>query len=118
MACRPERWASPAWCEGRHRATYEGGPTGFVLARRLAAAGIECVVCAPGLIPRGATDRVKTDRRDAEPLVRLLVAKCGSQHARRLFVEAAWHYRRPPRVAGSAARRQRDGELEVIAISW
>jgi transposase len=38
------------------------------------AAGIECVVCAPGLIPRGATDRVKTDRRDAERLVRLLVA--------------------------------------------
>jgi transposase len=32
------------------------------------------VVCAPGLIPRGATDRVKTDRRDAERLVRLLVA--------------------------------------------
>jgi transposase len=59
---------------GPVRATYEAGPTGFVLARRLEAAGIECVVCAPGLIPRGATDRVKTDRRDAERLVRLLVA--------------------------------------------
>ena len=270
---------------GPVRATYEAGPTGFVLARRLEAAGIECLVCAPGLIPRGATDRVKTDRRDAERLVRLLVAgelhrvvvpsveeealrdlvraredlrgdlmrarhrlaklllrhevrfdgpqanwtqahlgwlagvrldqpasqraledyrgavaalmirreqleaeiaralplspwaqtarrlmclrgidtltaaglcaeighfdrfrhpaqvmsylgvtpserssgerrrqgpitKSGSQHARRLLVEAAWHYRRPPRVAGSLARRQRDGEPEVIAISW
>jgi transposase len=270
---------------GPVRATYEAGPTGFVLARRLEAAGIECVVCAPGLIPRGATDRVKTDRRDAERLVRLLVAgelhrvvvpsveeealrdlvraredlrgdlmrarhrlaklllrhevrfdgpqanwtqahlgwlagvrlsqpasqlaledyrgavgalmvrreqleaeiaralplspwaqtarrlmclrgidtltaaglcaeighfdrfqhpaqvmsylgvtpsehssgerrrrgpitKSGSRHARRLLVEAAWHYRRPPRVAGSLARRQRDGEPEVIAISW
>jgi transposase len=59
---------------GPVRATYEAGPTGFVLARRLEAAGIECLVCAPGLIPRGATDRVKTDRRDAERLVRLLVA--------------------------------------------
>src|SRR3954452_15919908 len=46
------------------------------------------------------------------------ITKSGSQHARRLLVEAAWHYRRPPRVAGSLARRQRDGEPEVIAISW
>ena len=44
------------------------------MARKLQAAGIECAVCGPGLIPRGATDRVKTDRRDAERLVRLLVA--------------------------------------------
>ena len=31
-------------------------------------------MAAPGKIPRGATDRVKTDRRDAEHLVRLLLA--------------------------------------------
>ena len=59
---------------GPVRATYEAGPTGFVLARRLAAVGVDCLVCAPGLIPRGASDRVKTDRRDAERLVRLLAA--------------------------------------------
>lgn len=46
------------------------------------------------------------------------ITKSGSQHARRLLVEAAWHYRRPPRVAGSLARRQRDGEPEIIALSW
>src|SRR4051794_15743182 len=46
------------------------------------------------------------------------VTKSGSQHARRLLVEAAWHYRRPPRVAGSLARRQIDGEPEVIALAW
>jgi transposase len=270
---------------GPVRATYEAGPTGFVLARKLRAAGIECVVCAPGLIPRGATDRVKTDRRDAQRLVRLLAAgelhpvavpsveeealrdlvraredlrgdlmrarhrlaklllrheirfdgpqanwtqahlgwlagvelaqpasqraledyrgavsalmirraqleaeiaralpespwaqparrlmclrgidtltaaglcaeigdfgrfrhpaqvmsylgvvpsehssgerrrrgpitKSGSQHARRLLVEAAWHYRRPPRVAGSLARRQANAEPEILALSW
>ena len=270
---------------GPVRATYEAGPTGFVLARKLAAIGVDCLVCAPGLIPRGASDRVKTDRRDAERLVRLLAAgelhrvavpsveeealrdlvraredlrgdlmrarhrlaklllrhevrfegtqanwtqahlgwlasvtlaqpasqraledyrgavaalmirreqleaeiaralpgspwaqtarrlmclrgidtltaaglcaeigdfhrfehpaqvmsylgvvpsehssgerrrrgpitKSGSQHARRLLVEAAWHYRRPPRVAGSLARRQRDGEAEILALSW
>jgi transposase len=46
------------------------------------------------------------------------ITKSGSQHARRLLVEAAWHYRRPPRVAGSLARRQRDGEPHVLAVSW
>lgn len=56
------------------RATYEAGPTGYGLARGLAEAGIDCLIAAPGKIPRGATDRVKTDRRDAEHLVRLLLA--------------------------------------------
>jgi transposase len=270
---------------GPVRATYEAGPTGFVLARKLEAIGVDCVVCAPGLVPRGPSDRVKTDRRDAERLVRLLAAgelhrvavpsveeealrdlvraredlrgdlmrarhrlaklllrheirfdgpqanwtqahlgwlagvrldqaasqrafedyrgavlalmirreqlereiagalpgspwaqtaqrlmclrgidtltaaglcaeigdfhrfghpaqvmsylgvvpsehssgerrrrgpitKSGSRHARRLLVEAAWHYRRPPRVAGNLARRQQQGEPEVIALAW
>jgi len=49
------------------RVAYEAGPTGFGLARRLTAAGVECVVAAPGKIPRAAQDRVRTDRRDAEP---------------------------------------------------
>src|SRR5215217_157466 len=59
---------------GPVRATYEAGPTGFTLARRLEAVGVDCLVCAPGLIPRGPSDRIKTDQRDAERLVRLLVA--------------------------------------------
>jgi transposase len=274
-----------AGLSGSVRATYEAGPSGFVLARKLEAIGVDCLVCAPGLIPRGVSDRVKTDRRDAERLVRLLAAgelrrvtvpsveeealrdlvraredlrgdlmrarhrlaklllrhevrfegtqanwtqahlgwlagvvleqsasqraledyrgavaslmirreqleaeiaralpcspwaqtarrlmclrgidtltaaglcaeigdftrfehpaqvmsylgvvpsehssgqrrrrgpitKSGSRHARRLLVEAAWHYRRPPRVAGSLARRQRDGEPQILALSW
>jgi transposase len=60
--------------EGPVRASYEAGPTGYGLARALAAAGVDCVVAAPGKIPRGATEKVKTDRRDAEHLVRLLLA--------------------------------------------
>ena len=60
--------------EGPVRVTYEAGPAGFALARRLEAAGVDCLVCAPGLIPRGPSDRVKTDQRDAERLVRLLIA--------------------------------------------
>jgi transposase len=58
---------------GPVRVAYEAGPTGFTLARALAAAGVGCVVAAPGKIERPAQDKVKTDRRDAERLVRLLM---------------------------------------------
>jgi transposase len=51
---------------------YEAGPTGFVLQRALSAAGIECAVVAPSLVPQKAGDRVKTDRRDAVKLARFL----------------------------------------------
>lgn len=54
------------------RAAYEAGPTGYGLARACAQAGIVCTVAAPSKIPRAAGDRVKTDRRDAERLARLL----------------------------------------------
>ena len=56
------------------RVTYEAGPTGYGLARELAKRRVECVVAAPSKIPRAAGDRVKTDRRDAELLARLLLA--------------------------------------------
>ncbi len=56
------------------RAAYEAGPTGYGLARELSKRRVECVVAAPSKIPRAAGDRVKTDRRDAEHLVRLLLA--------------------------------------------
>jgi transposase len=52
--------------------TYEAGPTGFGLARALAAAGIRCEVAAPSKISRPSGDRIKTDARDALLLARLL----------------------------------------------
>jgi transposase len=55
------------------RVAYEAGPTGFGLARALQAAGVWCVIAAPGKIERPAQDKVKTDRCDAERLVRLLM---------------------------------------------
>ena len=64
------------------RVAYEAGPTGYGLARELAKRGVECVVAAPSKIPRASGDRVKTDRRDAELLVRLLLA--GKLHAVRV----------------------------------
>jgi len=50
---------------------YEAGPCGYGLQRLLTAAGHECVVVAPSLIPIKAGDRVKTDRRDATMLAKL-----------------------------------------------
>ncbi len=74
-----------AFCAGLPRpvrAAYEAGPTGYGLARELIKRGVGCVVAAPSKIPRASGDRVKTDRRDAEHLVRLLLA--GKLHAVRV----------------------------------
>jgi transposase len=72
----------PARCEetvgwlrslrGPVRVAYEAGPTGYGLARACVAAGLDCTVAAPSKIPRASGERVKTDRRDAERLARLL----------------------------------------------
>jgi transposase len=51
---------------------YEAGPTGFGLARALTVAGVRCVVVAPSKLERPPGDRVKTDKRDAARLARLL----------------------------------------------
>jgi transposase len=61
------RWGDPATL----RVCYEAGPTGYELQRQLAAAGIDCAVIAPALIPKRPGQRVKTDRRDARMLCRL-----------------------------------------------
>lgn len=55
-------------------ACYEAGPTGYALYRAAEAAGLQVEVVAPSKTPRAATDRIKTDRKDAELLVRLLLA--------------------------------------------
>jgi transposase len=53
---------------------YEAGPTGYGLYRQIRALGHTCLVVAPSLIPRRPGDRVKTNRRDALSLARLLRA--------------------------------------------
>jgi transposase len=53
---------------------YEAGPCGYGLYRTLTAKGVPCQVVAPSLIPKKPGDRVKTDRRDAVQLARLLRA--------------------------------------------
>jgi transposase len=53
---------------------YEAGPTGYGLYRQIKALGHDCVVVAPSLIPKKPGDRVKTNRRDALNLAKLLRA--------------------------------------------
>jgi transposase len=53
---------------------YEAGPTGYGLHRQIKGLGFECVVVAPSLIPKRPGDKVKTNRRDAVNLARLLRA--------------------------------------------
>jgi transposase len=55
----------------RLRACYEAGPGGYDLYRLLASMGVACDVVAPSLIPKGGSERVKTDKRDAVRLARL-----------------------------------------------
>lgn len=65
---------------------YEAGPTGYGLYRQLRGMGVRCQVVAPSLVPTRAGDRVKTDRRDARRLARLL--RAGELTAIRVPAEA------------------------------
>jgi transposase len=53
---------------------YEAGPTGYGLQRQIKELGFACLVVAPSLIPKRPGDRVKTNRRDALSLAKLLRA--------------------------------------------
>jgi transposase len=46
------------------------------------------------------------------------ITKAGSSHARRLLIEAAWHYRRPPRVSLTLKRRQTGQAPAAIDAAW
>jgi transposase len=60
---------------GEVRFCYEAGPCGYALQRWIWAAGAECVVVAPSLIPRKPGERIKTDRTQAGS-----TRSCGSPH--------------------------------------
>jgi transposase len=51
---------------------YEAGPCGYWLYRYLTKQGHLCYIVAPSLMPKKPGDRVKTDRRDAVQLARLM----------------------------------------------
>lgn len=58
--------------DGQVVVCYEAGCMGFVLKRIFDEAKIECCIVSSGKIPRKPGDRIKTDRRDARTLAKLL----------------------------------------------
>jgi transposase len=46
------------------------------------------------------------------------ITKSGSQHGRRLLVEAAWHYRREPHLGPPLRRRQAGQPAHIVALAW
>lgn len=85
-------------------AFYEAGPTGFALYRAATEAGLEVAVVAPGKTARPRSERVKTDRRDAELLARLgLAGQLRAIAVPSEFIESARHLMR--------AREQLRGDL-------
>ena len=73
--CDPEgiaEWAAKSEFPKPVKCVYESGPTGFDLQRKLQAAGVKCCVGAVSKMFKPAGDRVKTDRRDATFLARML----------------------------------------------
>jgi transposase len=63
-----------------------------------------------GLVPSEHTSGTK--RRQGA------ITKAGSSHARRLLVEAAWHYRRAPRASETLRRRQAGQPPAAIDAAW
>jgi transposase len=53
---------------------YEAGPCGLGVHRQLRRLGVDGIIVSPSTMPRRPGDRVKTDRRDAATLARLLRA--------------------------------------------
>lgn len=62
-----------------------------------------------GLVPSEHSSGEK-DRRGG-------ITKAGNRHARRLLVEAAWHYRHAPRVGAALRKRRQDQPAEIVAIA-
>jgi transposase len=46
------------------------------------------------------------------------ITKAGSSHARRLLIEASYHYQRHPAIGQALERRQRGQSADIINIAW
>jgi transposase len=89
LRCSTSRWAvivqAAGLCAGLARpvrVVYEAGPTGMGWRASSPGAALGASSRPASKIPRASGERVKTDRRDAEHLVRLLLA--GKLHAVRV----------------------------------
>lgn len=94
---------------------YEAGVCGFTLKRRIEALGCQCLVIAPSRVPRQPGERVKTDRRDAKKLLRLLRAGLLTEvHAPNEQEEAARELTRLRETAQENLKRVRHQLLKFL----
>jgi transposase len=63
-----------------------------------------------GLVP--SLDQSGESRRQGA------ITKTGSGYARRLLVEASWHYLHQPRIGATVANRQQGQPAHVLQIAW
>src|SRR6266852_8335908 len=91
---------------------YEAGPTGYGLYRQITGLGHGCNVVAPSLVPKKPGDRVKTNRRDAVGLAKLL--RAGELTA--VWVPDERHEAmRDPSRAREAARKDLKGKRQQVS---
>ena len=93
---------------------YEAGPTGYGLYRQIRELGHDCTVVAPSLIPKKRGERIKTNRRDAVTLARLL--RAGELTA--VWVPDATHeaVRDLVRARGAAAQDLRRKRQQLLSF--
>jgi len=61
---------------------------------------------------------VPSEASTGEDARRGSITKAGNTHARRVLVEAGWHYRHPPRIGTALARRSQGQPKAVLAQAW
>jgi len=61
---------------------------------------------------------VPSEASTGEDARRGSITKAGNTHARRVLVEAGWHYRHPPRLGTALARRSQGQPQAVLAQAW
>lgn len=91
---------------------YEAGPCGYRIYRLITGLGHCCYVVTPSLIPKKPGERVKTDKRDAMKLAKLL------NRARRLLIEGAHTYRYAANISTDMQKRQEGLPKDIIDIAW
>jgi transposase len=93
---------------------YEAGPTGYGLYRQIRALGHDCMVVAPSLIPKKPGNRVKTNRRDALALAKLM--RAGELTAVWVPDERHEAMRDLTRARGAAVKDQRIKQQQATAL--
>ena len=61
---------------------------------------------------------VPSRQQSGEQDVHGSITKTGSKYARRILVEAAWHYARPPRIGATLATRHDGLPDHILQIAW